>query len=78
MLAEGTPIGRLTTAAWRMGAAGWNDLGVQVQRDAATVNGNGQSGAHARQSVGDARIAEGAALKAKLRQSMAGGQELAR
>jgi hypothetical protein len=42
MLAEGTPIGRLTTAAWRMGAAGWNDLGVQVQRDAATANGNGQ------------------------------------
>ena len=39
LLAEGYPIGDLVAAAKRMGVGEWNDLAVQVRKDAATSKG---------------------------------------
>ena len=41
LLAEGYDIAALITAAKRMGAGEWNDLAVQVRKDAAASNGQG-------------------------------------
>jgi hypothetical protein len=39
LMAEGVDLSKLVTAARNMGAAGWQDLAVQLQRDAAQANG---------------------------------------
>ena len=41
LLAEGYDIGVLIAAAKHMGAGEWNDLAVQVRKDAAASNGPG-------------------------------------
>jgi hypothetical protein len=41
LLSEHTPPEVLLQAAFNAGASGWHDLAVQIQRDAAAVNGNG-------------------------------------
>jgi hypothetical protein len=40
LLAEGVPLDKLTAAATAMGAAGWHDLAVQLQRTSAGRNGS--------------------------------------
>jgi hypothetical protein len=40
LLDDGLPLDKLTTAATAMGAAGWHDLAVQLQRDSAGRNGS--------------------------------------
>lgn len=40
------PFDALMAAARNMGAGGWNDLAVQVQRDAANANGHGTQKGH--------------------------------
>ena len=44
LIAQKTPMDVLLTAARHMGAVGWNDLGVQIQRDAANASPNGSVG----------------------------------
>ena len=46
LLREHTPSDVLVRAADHMGRVGWNDLAVQVQRDAAAANGNSPAGGH--------------------------------
>lgn len=58
-MAARTPVDVLLTAAEHMGAAGWHDLAVQVQRDAAT------SRPPPRRSATDDAVAVGLALAAK-------------
>jgi hypothetical protein len=44
LLTQKTPLEVLITAARHAGAVGWNDLAVQIQRDAAPANGTNPSG----------------------------------
>jgi hypothetical protein len=37
LIAQQTPMDVLLSAAWHMGAGGWNDLSIQIQRDAANA-----------------------------------------
>lgn len=67
IMARGTAtFDALLTAAWNMGAIGWNDLAVQLQRDAAAAKGSGESAA-------DQRMTEIDRLREQDRQQREGG-----
>lgn len=63
LLAEGATLEALVAAARSMGAAGWNDLAVQIQRDAVEASER----ASPRRSTTDDRVAQAQALKRELR-----------
>lgn len=46
LIAEGKDLAKLVTAARNMGAAGWDDLARQLQRDSANANGSGRPHGH--------------------------------
>lgn len=63
LLSEGNSLETLIDAARSMGAKGWNDLAVQLQRDAAEA----AKRTTAARSTTDDRVAQAQALKAELR-----------
>jgi hypothetical protein len=63
LLAEGYELDALVASARTMGAGEWNDLAIQVRRDAAAANGSGQG-------AGTRREAEQAATDALFARNM--------